>query len=105
MPVRCANIVREYVSEPLARGFPAEVLHERYAEALKRIERRLGGKRRKAVQSALDAGFAGGDHAAWVEMLLEMYYDPLYDYQLSRKQERVRLRGGWDEVREFLGAY
>lgn len=105
MPERCANIVREYVSEPLARGIPSDVLHARYTDALGRIERRLGGARRAAVQNALDTGFADGDHATWVQMLLEAYYDPLYDYQLSRKQERVQLRGGWDEVRDFLSSF
>ncbi len=99
---RVANITREYVTEPLARGVPAAALHARYSDALGRIERRLGGTRRHSVQRALDRGFEHGDHAAWIEQLLTWYYDPMYDHQLAGKLHRVAVRGCADEVREFL---
>ena len=35
-------------------------------------------------------------------MLLDWYYDPMYDYQLSRKEGRIVLRGGRREVAEYL---
>ena len=72
------------------------------ATPLLRIERRLGGERRLQVQAALETGFAREDHQPWVEMLLNWYYDPMYDYQLSRKGERIVLRGEWKAVQEFL---
>lgn len=104
LEARCANIVREYVTEPLSQGVPAYQLQARYSDALLRIERRLGGDRRRQVQAALEAGFASEDHQPWVEMLLNWYYDPMYDYQLSRKGERIVLRGEWEAVQEFLAA-
>lgn len=99
---RCANIVREYVTEPLAAGVDPAALHARYREALARIERRLGGLRRRQIETELDAGFANGQHDRWVGMLLEWYYDPMYDHQLASKQPRVVMRGGPDAVRDYL---
>lgn len=99
---RIANIVREYVTEPLARGVPGAALHARYTDALGRIERRLGGARRQNVQQALDRGFEHGDHDAWIEQLLTGYYDPMYDHQLAGKLHRVAVRGCAGTVRAFL---
>lgn len=105
MAERVRNIEREYVGEPLARGVPAEALQRRYAHALGRIERRLGGARRQAVQAELDRAFATGDgHGAWIERLLEWYYDPMYDYQLERKRSRVAVNGRPEVVESFLRA-
>jgi len=102
---RCANIVREYVAEPLARGVSRHELHKRYSEALSRIERRLGSERRGRVQKALDAGFSNDDHQAWIEMLLTWYYDPMYDYQLSRAQPRVIFRGDYPALLDYCRGY
>jgi tRNA 2-selenouridine synthase len=103
MAERVRNIEREYVAEPLAHGVPAEALQQRYADALGRIERRLGGARRQAVQAELERAFAAGSgHGAWIERLLEWYYDPMYDYQLERKRSRVAVRGAPAEIEAFL---
>ncbi|MBX3706178.1 MAG: tRNA 2-selenouridine(34) synthase MnmH [Pseudomonadales bacterium] len=99
---RCANIEREYVTEPLADGVPPGALHARYSSALARIERRLGGLRRRDVQAALDHAFAHGTHTCWIERLLAWYYDPLYDYQLAAKRPRIVTQGDVGRVRAFL---
>jgi tRNA 2-selenouridine synthase len=101
---RVANIVREYVTEPLANGTSAASLYERYAQALCRIERRLGGARRREVQACLDQGFEHGAHDGWVERLLVWYYDPMYDHQLTGKGARVVVEGCADDVGAFLAA-
>ena len=99
---RVENIVREYVTGPLAGGVAKPVLHERFADALCRIERRLGGQRRQAVQKALDDGFANGNHSRWVALLLAWYYDPMYDHQLAGKRARVIVHGDPATVAERL---
>lgn len=99
---RVANIVREYVNEPLARGTAPAILHERYAQSLARIRRRLGGARHQEVAALLDRGFDSGDHGPWVERLLTWYYDPMYDHQLTGKAERVVVRGDETAVRDYL---
>ncbi|MFU8813934.1 MAG: tRNA 2-selenouridine(34) synthase MnmH [Pseudomonadales bacterium] len=99
---RLANITYEYVNEPLGRGVPESTLYARYSDALRRIERRLGGLRRQAVQQALDLGFAHGDHGPWVEQLLTWYYDPMYDHQLQTKRTRIVAHGCRDELSAYL---
>jgi tRNA 2-selenouridine synthase len=99
---RCANIVSEYVDEPLAAGVDPQILQARYSAALGRIERRLGGLRRQHISAALEEGFASGAHDRWIGLLLEWYYDPLYDHHLAAKQERTVWRGTAEELLERL---
>jgi tRNA 2-selenouridine synthase len=102
LEVRIRKIVDEYVTVPVARGVSGNALYERYSDALRRIERRLGGVRRQSVQQALDRGFAEGDHGRWVEQLLIWYYDPMYDHQLARKRGRIVVAGGEETIRRYL---
>ena len=41
-------------------------------------------------------------HHRWIERLLRYYYDPMYDYQLKGKMDRVVVRGSVDEVAAYL---
>lgn len=75
--------------------------------SLERIQKRLGGVRyqeyRDIMSAALDEQERRGDpslHREWIRSLLETYYDPMYDYQLSRNQGRILARGD----RETLAA-
>ena len=77
--------------------------------SLQRIKKRLGGERLKRVsqsmQSAFDHQQATGDasaHKQWVELLLCEYYDPMYDYQLEQKQQKIVFKGNANDVREYL---
>jgi tRNA 2-selenouridine synthase len=99
---RVAKIVGEYVTEPLAAGVAAGTLFARYGDALRRIERRLGGLRQQAVMRALQQGFSTGEHGGWVELLLAWYYDPMYDHQLDRKRHRIVLQDGPEAVAAYL---
>lgn len=69
--------------------------------AIDRIRKRLGGERHKQLrglmEEALEQQKATGQtdaHNAWIEALLQDYYDPMYDYQLSQKEGRILVRGG-----------
>jgi tRNA 2-selenouridine synthase len=103
---RAQHIFREYVEEPLCRGARASDIHQRFCHAVDRIRRRLGGLRHTTVRSAIDAAFAAPTsserHLAWIGLLLEWYYDPMYDHQLTAKQGRVVLRGDGRTVRDYL---
>ncbi len=77
--------------------------------SLDKINRRLGGQHYKSIKSSMEYAVdkhlnAGdpGDHSAWIHDLLVGYYDPMYDYQLSRKSDRVVFRGNKDAVLEFI---
>jgi len=99
---RVENIYREYVLDAVdaERHLPAR---------LERIERRLGGIRYREVAALMGAAFntpAPADqrpaHHRWIRRLLRYYYDPMYDYQLQGKMDRVAMRGGFSEVTNYL---
>jgi tRNA 2-selenouridine synthase len=100
---RVANIIREYVEQPLREDIPAEKLRMSLSESLARIQKRLGGLRHDQLQTALSHAFEHDDHARWVEPLLRDYYDPMYDYQARKKAERVCFEGDFTSVSDYLG--
>ena len=104
---RISHIEEEYVDQALheaeQHGFTQEDVHQRYQSALLRIGKRLGGVRLQTLQKRLTQAFTGqASHTAWIDYLLREYYDPMYDYQLSKKQQRIRVRGGTEDVTAFL---
>ncbi|HPY40365.1 MAG TPA: tRNA 2-selenouridine(34) synthase MnmH, partial [Thiolinea sp.] len=61
----------------------------------------------KQMQAALAQQMRTGEtwlHRIWIEFLLIDYYDPMYDYQISQKRDRVVFAGNRQEVREFLAS-
>ena len=75
------------------------------SESLARIKKRLGGERYQKInqqlQDALIEHKASGDiagHRIWIESLLTMYYDPMYDYQLEKKQQQIIFRGSSHQI-------
>lgn len=73
--------------------------------AIDRIRKRLGGERHQQIRTLMEqalnlqknTGEVSGHHG-WIEQLLGNYYDPMYDYQLSRKQGAILVRGGPDII-------
>jgi tRNA 2-selenouridine synthase len=41
-------------------------------------------------------------HKLWIAAVLKSYYDPLYEYQLAAKRERVVFRGNVGAVYDWL---
>jgi tRNA 2-selenouridine synthase len=107
---------QEYIIESLAehqahydeeQGFAiwAEQLHT----SIDKIQRRLGGVRYKELKTLLTEAIEqqqstanAEHHKQWIKILLVDYYDPMYDFQLSKKQERVVFKGQQDEVLAYL---
>ena len=99
---RIENIYREYVVEADDR----EQLREALETALDNIRRRLGGARHREVRDRMGRAFEAGDaeaHRDWIGMLLDWYYDPMYDYQIGKKTHRIVFRGDANAVRDYLG--
>jgi len=72
--------------------------------SLQRIQRRLGEELFRDIQrdltEALSQHLQNGDsnsHRVWIEKLLTEYYDPMYEYQLEKKQQRIVFRGNSEE--------
>jgi tRNA 2-selenouridine synthase len=76
--------------------------------SMSKVERRLGGVRHKAMTEMLETAITAhekGDpslHRDWIQPMLEEYYDPMYHWQLGKKQGEILIRGSFDEVRDFL---
>ena len=76
--------------------------------AVDAIRRRLGGSEHQEVRKAVTAALVSqekGDlsgHRHWINRLLTAYYDPMYNYQLSKKKGRIVFEGSWDEATRWL---
>lgn len=113
---RVANSVREYVTAALSEyqtlygeqaGFDAWADYA--TDSLGRIKKRLGGMRyttmNNKLQSAIHSLKNSGDalcHSDWIRDLLVEYYDPMYDYQIKKKLDRVIFRGNKEQVIDYI---
>ena len=77
--------------------------------ALTRIKKRLGGERYQQLNTlmleALRQQFQNRStvaHETWIRELLQQYYDPMYDYQLGKKADRIVFRGSKAEVKAWI---
>tara|TARA_R110002094_G_C4896488_1_gene210040 strand:+ start:279 stop:1409 length:1131 start_codon:yes stop_codon:yes gene_type:complete len=119
MTLRVDQVKADYVdalaTEYVSHFGPEEGL-KAYAEymlaSLGRVRKRLGGARyliiAEQMQAALDHQLTQGEtelHRVWIEAMLSQYYDPMYDYQLGKKSERVLFRGCQTEVIEWFAEY
>ena len=78
--------------------------------SLQRIQRRLGAELynviRQQMERALQEHFQLNRlaaHTSWIEMLLRDYYDPMYEYQLEKKLNRLVFRGNSQEFVDWAG--
>jgi len=74
-----------------------------------RIRKRLGRENHQRLithlNNAWDHQQRTGDpaeHRRWIRELLEGYYDPMYDYQIERKSDRIVFRGDAEAIIEYL---
>ncbi len=102
---RVDHIYHEYIKDPILNGQSAKQLSEQYLGALNRIQRRLGGARHSSLTKQITDAFTIGvdtSHQEWIETLLKNYYDPMYDYQIKKKQSRINFVGSPEEVTDYL---
>ena len=41
-------------------------------------------------------------HKMWIEMLLQEYYDPMYDYQIEKSETPITFEGNYAEMLVYL---
>ena len=85
-----------------------ELFEEFLLSALQRINRRLGQENyaivKQDMESAIRQQQDNGDtqqHRIWIARLLRDYYDPMYDYQLNKKNQRIIYRGNSEEFQNW----
>jgi len=85
---------------------------ESLIDSMDRIRKRLGGERHQQLRAlligAIDTQRRNGDvsgHDAWIRSLLVDYYDPMYDYQIGKKQDRVTVRGDTEVLRDWIDSH
>ena len=78
---------------------------------LARIKNRLGGERYRDLHQqfsgALATLFASGETERFndgIRQLLTDYYDPMYNYQLEKKQVEILFQGSEDEIIDWVDA-
>ena len=76
-----------------------------------RIRKRLGSENHRRLSDQLQMAWEHqqrtgdpSEHRIWIRELLERYYDPMYDYQIERKRDRIIFEGDAQAVLEYLGA-
>ena len=119
LAARVQHILQEYIIDKWAdyqhcygvaegfRQFSAYLL-----DSLARIQKRLGTLRYRQLQIIMQAALTAQQHNSgaieghrdWIEALLREYYDPMYDYQLTHKQQRVIFQGDSAALREWLAS-
>ncbi len=66
-------------------------------DSLDRIKKRLGGALHKKITILMQACLNDYSdlikHQEWIRILLEEYYDPMYDYQIKQKSARIIYQG------------
>jgi tRNA 2-selenouridine synthase len=118
MQQRVINCFDDYVPDLLDRyravygepeGFDAYAQHHR--DSLERIRKRFGSENYLRALTLLELALKRhADHddtsayAEFIELMLRDYYDPMYDYQLSKKQQRVIFTGSAAELVEWVGS-
>lgn len=116
---RLARISQLYFADMAERycaAYGEDLGWEKYSNYLKQglfaLRKRLGLGRYTVLQQMLDDALiqqlSTGKialHLNWLSILLTEYYDPMYQYQLNKKKDRVIFRGDYQSVRAFIAAY
>ena len=96
------------LEERVALTYDSYVLdsnQESLVAGLGRIKKRLGGKRFNEILDCMNLAYSTHervDHLRWIELLLSHYYDPMYEYQLDKKRDRIEFEGEVSDVLSFL---
>ena len=106
---RIERIYREYVVQQLDElqahcensQLASAMLEDSFLKSLRAISRRLGGLAADQIRQQIRDAFLSREtqaHYHWISALLNLYYDPMYNYQIARKEDRIIFRGAMDEL-------
>ncbi|MCM2277389.1 MAG: tRNA 2-selenouridine(34) synthase MnmH [Oligoflexia bacterium] len=114
---RARLLVEEYVIDSFKRRLERDPetaypgLREGLRAPIAAISRKLGGAEASRILGMIDgamdqaeSGKGWEGHQAWIEVLLEKYYDPYYERHLERERSRIAYEGSREEVRALMGS-
>jgi tRNA 2-selenouridine synthase len=110
MEARVETIYKDYIYSNFQdfQNDDADAAQENFSAfllgSLERIQRRLGAERHAELHATMEQALTHNDpvesealHRQWIERLLSEYYDPMYEYQMNKKLDRVIYRGNREE--------
>ena len=77
-------------------------------DSLLRVKKRLGGQRTKEILALMEGAIKQqhndqfASHRGWLEAITADYYDPMYLYQLEKRNQRIAFRGNHQDVIQWL---
>lgn len=111
---RVATILNDYIISnylELEKEHPqdCEALFEDFLlSSLEKIRKRLGEERYQKIHSIMVEAISAENtevshklHETWIRDLLKNYYDPMYEYQLNKKLDRLMFRGDKEEFSKW----
>jgi tRNA 2-selenouridine synthase len=110
MAARVETIYKDYIYSNFQdfQKDDAEAAQKNFSKfllgSLERIQRRLGAEKHTELHAVMEQALTHNDpaesealHRQWIERLLCDYYDPMYEYQINKKLDRVIYRGSREE--------
>lgn len=113
---RLPRLLNDYVTDKLAdyvsrmgeqAGFDAFSAY--LTQSLQGIRKRLGGKQHQELQQLVNVALLvqqnqndTSKHVDWINLLLEIYYDPMYQFQIEKKIDRVVFQGDRQAIHQWL---
>ena len=77
--------------------------------SLDKIRKRLGNQNYEAIKQKMHqaSNYEISDtfkeiHREWIQILIQKYYDPMYEYQLRQKEDRIIFEGTRKEFSEWI---
>ena len=115
---RVAMTVEDYITVPWQEykaefgEQAAEKFSDYWLGSLARIQRRLGGERYKVLAElfkiSLHDLFSANDSSGFsegIEVLLSDYYDPMYNYQFTKRKGKVIFKGSGADIIEWANSF
>lgn len=107
MDAYVTNMYQNFMHQDKQNGF--NNFADYWLKSLEKIQKRLGLERYKIMKNQVESALTAHQNTDTfegflpiVESLLVDYYDPMYNYQIQKKLDRVVFKGNASEVIEYL---
>ncbi len=112
---RLERLLKEYIVDMVAEfhALDADDAFNKFSiyllQSLEKIQKRIGPVRYESAHHAMQLALSKhkkvndlSGHYDWLKIILENYYDPMYEDQLEKRKEHIEFRGNYNECKEYL---